>query len=96
MSSGRTAITVFPLAEWVSIGIVEIRNLYNVAAMDNTIQQIDLGVADKIRNKQIGREVIDAIWGRHLLNNAQFHHSNIGGHRQSFDLVMRDIDGSSA
>ena len=70
ISSGRTATTTSPVALYVVTGISNLPRSTRLFALYHTVHQIDFGVANEIRNKQIGREMVNAVRGIQLLDDA--------------------------
>ena len=60
------------------------------------IDEVDARVSDEVRSLQIDRVRIQAQWRVNLGDLAFLEQSDFGGHRQSFNLIVSDIDDRRA
>ena len=56
------------------------------------IEQVDLGTANEIRDEEIRRHPVHFGGAGILLDVPFFHHRDMRGHRQRFELIVRDVD----
>src|SRR5487761_2205679 len=67
-----------------------------LTTLNPAIKKVHCGRADKARDEQVVRMVVQSYRCSTLLHASSVHHHDLVCHRHSFDLIVRDIDHRGA